>query len=72
MLQYHYIMQFVWIITSIAVLISSTWMGFREGFDKWWMMYLFLLATLLQFWRHRAQYRKITAMREQKNEQKSA
>jgi len=52
-------MQIVWLITSAAIIISSTWMGYLEGFDRWWMMYLFLLATLLQYYRHRMQYAKI-------------
>lgn len=60
MRQYHYIMQIVWLISSAAIVISSTWMGFQEGFDKWWMMYLFLLATVLQYFRHKIQYKKIT------------
>jgi hypothetical protein len=61
MLQYHYIMQVVWLIVSAGIIIVSTWMGFQDGFNKWWMMYLFLLATLLQYYRHKVQHRKVSA-----------
>lgn len=71
MLQYHYIMQIVWLIVSTAVVIASTWMGFQDGFDKWWMMYLFGIVTLIQYYRHRVQHRKLTAMKQnQETEQK--
>jgi len=63
MLQYHYIMQIVWLVVSAGIIITSTWMGFQDGFNKWWMMYLFLLATLLQYYRHRVQYRKVSEAR---------
>ena len=59
MRQYHYIMQFVWLITSMGVLIASTWMGFQVGFEKWWMMYFFVIITLIQYYRHRLQLKKI-------------
>lgn len=61
MRHYHYIMQFVWLAVSAGIIIVSTWMGFQDGFNKWWMMYLFLLATVIQYYRHRVQYRKVNA-----------
>ncbi len=62
MKNYHYIMQIVWIIVATATLIASTWMGFSEGFDKWWMMYLFVVITLVQYIRHKMQYKKLAQM----------
>lgn len=67
MRQYHYIMQFVWLITSVAVLIASTWMGLQDGFDRWWMMYLFIALTIIQYFRHRVQYRKMTQFEQEKH-----
>jgi hypothetical protein len=67
MRQYHYIMQIVWLITSVGVLLTSTWMGFQDGFDKWWMMYFFVIITLIQYFRHRVQLKKIKSNDELKN-----
>lgn len=54
-------MQYIWLAMSALVIISSTIMGFKDGFDKWWMMYLFLFATVIQYYRHKIQYRKMAA-----------
>jgi len=67
MLHYHKIMQYVWLVMSALVLIASTYMGFQEGFDKWWMMYLFLAATVLQYFRHKIQFKKMTPPEEEKS-----
>ena len=69
MLHYHKIMQYVWLAMSALVIISSTIMGFQEGFDKWWMMYLFLFATVLQYFRHKIQYKKISPNKQDNMEQ---
>lgn len=66
MRQYHYIMQIVWLITSVAILIISTWMAWQDGIDRWWMMYLFIVLTLIQYIRHRVQYRKMTQFEQEK------
>jgi heme/copper-type cytochrome/quinol oxidase subunit 4 len=66
MRQYHYIMQIVWLITSVAILIISTWMAWQDGIDRWWMMYLFIVLTLIQCIRHRVQYRKMTQFEQEK------
>lgn len=62
MRQYHAIMKIVWIVTSIGIVVASTWMGFKDGFDKWWMMYLFAVLTTVQYYRHRVQLRKLSEM----------
>jgi hypothetical protein len=67
MLHYHKIMQYVWLAMSALVLIASTYMGFQDGFDKWWMMYLFLAATILQYFRHKFQLKKMGSQEEKKS-----
>jgi hypothetical protein len=61
-------MQYVWLVMSAIVLISSTYMGFQDGFDKWWMMYLFLFATSIQYFRHKMQYKKMAPPKPDDNE----
>lgn len=66
---YHYIMQYVWLITSTGIIIASTYMGFQDGFNRWWMMYLFTVLTFIQYFRHRIQYRKLTNILEKNNQE---
>lgn len=57
---YHFLMQFVWALLTLGVLVHSTYMGFRDGFGRWWYMYLFVIITLIQLFRHRIQYKKMS------------
>lgn len=68
MLHYHKIMQYVWLAMSAIIIIVTTFFGFQDGFSKWWMMYLFLLATVLQFYRHKIQHRKMSPKKDEKSD----
>ena len=60
MLHYHKIMQYVWLVVGTSLLVVTTYFGFQEGFDKWWMMYLFVAITAIQHFRHKIQYKKMS------------
>lgn len=70
MLHYHKIMQYVWLVVSALLLVITTFFGFQEGFDKWWMMYLFFLLTGMQYFRHKIQFKKMSPTKEENNANK--
>ena len=42
---YNKIMEKLWLIVTITIAILITFMGFKEGFGKWWFYYFFALMT---------------------------
>jgi len=58
-------MQYVWLTVTTFVLISTTWFGIKDGFERWWFMYLFLVLTAIQFFRHKVQLNKLNKIAEQ-------
>jgi predicted permease len=42
---YNKIMEKLWLIVTITIAILVTFMGFKEGFNKWWFYYFFALMT---------------------------
>jgi len=69
MIRYHQIMQYVYILTSVGILIYTTYLGIEGGFGKIWGMYLFILATIMQFFRHRRQVRKLKTYYKEQSQQ---
>lgn len=43
---YNKIMQFFWLATTIVLLITITYMGIKEGFNRWSFYYIFSGLTL--------------------------
>ncbi len=66
MLHYHKIMQYVWLVMSGFVIITTTYLCITDDFSSWWMMYLFLFATVLQYFRHKIQLKKMSPKQDEK------
>ncbi len=43
---YNQIMRYFWLSASVIILIVTTFMSFKEGFNKWGYYYIFVLTTL--------------------------
>jgi cell division protein FtsW (lipid II flippase) len=46
---YNKIMLYFWLGMSILITTIVTFMGFKEGFDRWYFYYVFSLLALLAF-----------------------
>lgn len=72
---YNKFMLYFWLVMSIAVFITVTILGFKEGFDRWYHFYLFGVIALFMFfmkkWMMKRMERHIRFMEEQRKNQNS-
>lgn len=46
---YNKIMQYFWLATTVVLLITITYMGIKEGFNRWSFYYIFAGLTFAVF-----------------------
>ncbi|MEX1193409.1 MAG: hypothetical protein WED10_03085 [Brumimicrobium sp.] len=46
---YNKIMQKFWLAITVIIFVTVTYMGFKEGFDRWAFYYIFALLTIALF-----------------------
>lgn len=46
---YNKVMQYFWLATTIVLLITITYMGIKEGFNRWSFYYIFAGLTFAVF-----------------------
>jgi hypothetical protein len=42
-------MRYFWLVASIILFIGITYFGIKEGFEKWWYNYIFVVIALFAF-----------------------
>ena len=51
--RYNQIMLYFWLLVGVFALITVTYFGFKEGFDKWLYYYIFAVLAFLMFFMRR-------------------
>lgn len=57
--RYNQIMLYFWLLVGTFALISVTYFGYKEGFDKWAYYYIFAVLAFLMFFMRRYMMRRM-------------
>ena len=67
---YNKIMQFFWLFVGIATIIAVTFLGFRDGFERWSSYYIFGFFAILLYLVRRYMMKRMEKHQQFLNEQK--
>ena len=43
---YNQVMKFFWLTAGVIIFFTVTYLGFKDGFDKWAIYYIFVLTSI--------------------------
>jgi len=73
---YNKIMLYFWLAMFVVIAAVVTFMGFREGFERWAFYYVFAVIALLMYivrrWMMKRMIKHLAWMEEQKKQQENA
>ena len=68
---YNKIMQLFWLAMATVIIVSVTYMGITEGFDKWSFNYVFALLALFVYFIRRYMMKRMKKHQEFLNNQQN-